>query len=49
MTQKAKETAPPEISECERKEVSALYSALPPKMRTVALGVMQELLARGHL
>jgi hypothetical protein len=48
MTQEAK-AAPPETSEGQRKEVVSLFCALPPKMQTVALGVMQELLARGHL
>lgn len=49
MIQDAKASAPPEISEGQRKQVVSLFCALPPKMQTVALGVMQELLARGHL
>src|SRR5258706_11106230 len=48
MTQEAKAT-PREMPEAQRKEVMALFSALPPRMQTVALGCMQELLARGHL
>ena len=46
MTQAAKAAPPPEISEGERKEVMGLFCALSPKMQRVALGCMQELIAR---
>lgn len=49
MTQEAKAAAAPEMPEAQRKEVMRLFSALSPRMQTVALGCMQELLARGHL
>jgi hypothetical protein len=49
MTREAKATPPRETSEAQRKEVMALFSALSPRMQAVALGCMQELLARGHL
>jgi hypothetical protein len=48
MTKEAKAT-PREMPEAQRKEVMQLFSALSPRMQTVALGCMQELLARGHL
>jgi hypothetical protein len=48
MTQEAKAT-PHEINEAQRKEVMQLFSALSPRMQTVALGCMQELLSRGNL
>jgi hypothetical protein len=48
MTQEAK-AIPREMPEAQRKEVMALFSALSPRMQTVALGCMQELLTRGHL
>jgi hypothetical protein len=46
MTQEAK-SEPPEIAEAQRKEVTQLFFALPPRMRTVALGCMRELMTRG--
>lgn len=49
MTREAKAEPPPEISEAQKKDIIGLFSALSPRMQTVALGVMQELLARGHL
>jgi hypothetical protein len=48
MTQEAKAKLP-EMTEAQRKEVTQLFLALSPRMQTVALGCMQELLARGHL
>ena len=45
MTQEAKAT-PPEMTEAQRKEVARLFLALSPKMQAVALGCMQELIAR---
>jgi hypothetical protein len=45
MTQEAKAT-PPEMTEAQRKEVTRLFLALSPKMQAVALGCMQELIAR---
>ena len=48
MTREAK-TTPQEMPEAQRKEVMALFSALFPRMQAVALGCIQELLARGHL
>jgi hypothetical protein len=48
MTQEAK-AAPQEMPEALRKEVMALFSALSPRMQTVALGCIQEVLARQHL
>jgi hypothetical protein len=41
--------APREMPEAQRKEVMRLFSALSPRMQAVALGCIQELLARGHL
>ena len=49
MIQEAKAAAAPEMPEAQRKEVMQLFSALSPRMQRVALGCMQELLARGHL
>jgi hypothetical protein len=49
MTREAKATPPEEMPEAQRKQVMALFSALSPRMQTVALGCMQELLTRGHL
>jgi hypothetical protein len=49
MTQEAKAAAAQEMPEAPRKEVMRLFSALPPRMQTIALGCMEELLARGHL
>jgi hypothetical protein len=49
MTQEAKAAPLQEMPEAQRKEVMALFSALPPRMRPVALGCIQHLLARGHL
>jgi hypothetical protein len=46
MTQEAKAT-PPEMTEAQRKEVTQLFLALPPRMRAVALGCMRELMTRG--
>jgi hypothetical protein len=37
------------MPEALRKEVMALFSALSPRMQTVALGCIQEVLARQHL
>jgi hypothetical protein len=48
MTQEAKAT-PQEMTEAQRKEVTQLFSALPPRMQGVALGCIRELLSRGHL
>ena len=48
MAQEFKAT-PQEVPEAQRKEVIQLFSALSPRLQTVALGCMQELLARGHL
>jgi hypothetical protein len=48
MTQEAK-AAPQKMPEALRKEVMGLFSALSSRMQTVALGCIQELLARGHL
>jgi hypothetical protein len=45
MSQEAKAT-PPEMTEAQRKEVARLFLALSPKMQAVALGCMQELIAR---
>jgi hypothetical protein len=39
--------APGEMPEAQRKEVMHLFSALSPRMQAVALGCIQELLARG--
>ena len=39
--------APREMPEAQRKEVMQLFSALSPRMQAVALGCIQELLARG--
>ena len=46
MTQEAK-AAPPEMTEAQRKEVIQLFPALSPRMQTVALGCMRELMTRG--
>jgi hypothetical protein len=46
MTQEAKAT-PPEMTEAQRKEVTQLFLALSPRMQTVALGCMRELMTRG--
>ena len=43
------QATPQEMPEAQRKEVIRLFSAPSPRMQTVALGCMQELLARGHL
>jgi hypothetical protein len=48
MSQEAK-AAPQEMPEALRKEVMALFSALSPRLQTVALGCLKELLASGHL
>jgi NurA-like 5'-3' nuclease len=48
MTQEAK-AAPQETPEAQRKEIIALFSALSPRMQTVALGCIREALARDHL
>jgi hypothetical protein len=45
MTQEAK--APPEMIEAQRKEVARLFLALSPRMQTVAIGCMRELMTRG--
>jgi hypothetical protein len=41
--------APREMPEAQRKEVMQLFSALSPRKQAVALGCIEELLARGHL
>jgi hypothetical protein len=41
--------APREMPEAQRKEVMQLFSALSPRKQAVALGCIQELLARGAL
>jgi hypothetical protein len=46
MTQEAK-AAPPEMTEALRKEVTQLFLALSPRMQTVALGCMRQLMTRG--
>ena len=49
MIREAKATPPEKMPEPQRKQVLALFCALSPRMQTVALGCMQELLTRGHL
>jgi hypothetical protein len=46
MTKEAK-AEPPEMTEAQRKEVTQLFLALSPRMQTVALGCMRELMTRG--
>jgi hypothetical protein len=46
MTKEAK-AVPPEMTEQQRKEVTQLFLALSPRMQTVALGCMRELMTRG--
>jgi hypothetical protein len=46
MTREAK-AEPPEMTEAQRKEVTQLFLALSPRMQTVALGCMRELMTRG--
>jgi hypothetical protein len=47
MTKEVKAT-PPEMTEAQRKEVTQLFLVLSPRMQAVAIGCIQELLARGH-
>ena len=46
MTKEAK-AEPAEMTEAQRKEVTQLFLALSPRMQTVALGGMRELMTRG--
>jgi hypothetical protein len=46
MTKEAK-AEPPEMTEALRKEVTQLFLALSPRMQTVALGCMRQLMTRG--
>jgi hypothetical protein len=46
MTKEAK-AEPPKITEAQREEIARLFFALPPRMQTVALGCMRELMTRG--
>jgi hypothetical protein len=48
MTKEAKAESP-ELTEAQRKEVTQLFLALSPRMQSVALALIRELLARRHL
>ena len=48
MTKEAK-AKPPEMTEAQRKELTQLFLSLSPRMQTVALGCMRELMTRERL